>query len=100
MLIKKENPNYNPDLQEREENARHIEITDHQEKNEEFHKAFQIIYAKHDVDDNSEAIQDFLDSGNNSRSSEYLSNRTLTDEERDEIEGEITLDEMQYVLFT
>ena len=31
--------------------------------------------------------------------SEQLTNRTLTDEERDKIEGEITLDEMQYALF-
>ena len=32
-------------------------------------------------------------------SSEYLTNRTLTDEERDKIEGEITLDKMQHALF-
>ena len=31
--------------------------------------------------------------------SEQLANRTLTDEERDKIEGQITLDEMQYALF-
>ena len=31
--------------------------------------------------------------------SEYLTKRTLTNEERDKIEGEITLGEMQYALF-
>ena len=64
MLIKKENPDYNPDLPESYENARFIEIKDCRGINDEFHKAFQKIYAKQVVDDSSEAIQDFLDSGN------------------------------------
>ena len=53
MLIKKENHNYNPDLQENNENGRYIEITDCQGTNKELHKAFQIIYAKQDDDDSS-----------------------------------------------
>ena len=43
--------------------SRHIKITNLQGINDEFHKAFQKIYKKQDVDDSSEAIQDFLDSG-------------------------------------
>ena len=35
MLIKKEDPNYNPDLQESKENAKHIKITDSQGMNED-----------------------------------------------------------------
>ena len=54
-------------MQESEENARHIEITDRQGINEEFHKSFQKIYAKQDVNDSSEAIQEILDSGDNWR---------------------------------
>ena len=40
-------------------------------------------------------MQDILlDSGDDTLSSEYLTNRTLTDKERDKIEGEIMLEEM------
>ena len=99
MLIKKENIDYNPNLPENDENTRYTEVTDHQGINDEFHKAFQKIYAKQNVDDSSEAIQNFLDSVNDTMPSEYLTNRTLTNEERDKIEAEITLDEMQYALF-
>ena len=89
MLIKKEKSEYNPNLPESNENARYIEIKDHQGINNKFHKAFQKIYSKQDVDDSSEAIQDFLDSGNDTKPSEYLTNRTLTNEKRGKIEGEI-----------
>ena len=41
MLVKKENTNYNPNLQESQENAKHIEVKDRQGNNDEFHKAFQ-----------------------------------------------------------
>ena len=78
---------------------KYTEVTDRQGINEEFYKAFQKIYAKQNVDDSSEAIQDFLRSGNDTLPSEQLANRTLTDEERDKIEGEITFDKMQYALF-
>ena len=74
---------------------KYTEVTDRQGINEEFHKAFQKIYAKQNVDDSSEAIQDLLGSGNDALPSEQLANRTLTDEERDKIEGEIMLDKMQ-----
>ena len=59
MLIMKENIDYNPNLPESDENVRYTEVTDCQGINEEFHKAFQKIYAKQNVDDSSEAIQDF-----------------------------------------
>ena len=94
MLTKKKNSEYNPYLPEINENTRYIKIKDCQWINDEFHKAFQKIYAKQDVDDSSEAIQDFLDSGNDKKPSEYLANRTFINEEKDKIEGEITLDEM------
>ena len=99
MLIKKENPNYNPDLRTSKENTRYIEITDCLRINEEFHKAFQKIFAKNDVDDNYEVLN-FLDSGNDTLSSEYLSNRSITEKEKNNIKWETTLDEMQYALFT
>ena len=57
------------------------------------------IYAKQNVDNGSEAIQDIQGCGNDTMPSEQLINRTLTDEERDKIEGEIMLDKMQYALF-
>ena len=77
MLIKRENTNYDPNLPERDENTRYTKVTDRQGINEEFHKAFQKIYAKQDVDDSSEAIQDFLDSGYDTLLSEYLTNRAV-----------------------
>ena len=70
MLIKKENSDYNPDLLESNENARYVEIKDRQGINNEFHKAFQRSCAKQDIDDSSEAIQDFLGSGNDTKPSE------------------------------
>ena len=99
MLTKKKNSEYNPYLPEINENTRYIKIKDCQWINDEFHKAFQKIYAKQDVDDSSEAIQDFLDSGNDTRPSEYITNIALSDAERDKIEGEITLGELEYSLF-
>ena len=72
MLVKKENTKYNPNLPESHENAKHIEIKDRQGINDEFHKAFQKMYAKQEnFDDSSEIIQDFLGSGNNTEQSEY-----------------------------
>ena len=77
-----------------------IEIKDRQGINDEFPRAFQKIYAKQEnVDDSTEAIQDFLDSGNDTRPSEYITNIALSDAERDKIEGEITLGELEYLLF-
>ena len=38
-----------------------------------------------DVDDSSEAIQDFQDSGNDTRPSEYITNIALSDAEKDNI---------------
>ena len=77
-----------------------IEIKDHQGITDEIHKAFQKIYAKQEnVDDSTEAIQDFLGSGNDTEPSEHIINIALSDAERDKIEGEITLKEMEYSLF-
>ena len=64
MLIKKENIDYNPNLPESDEYTRYAEVTDPQSINKEFHKAFQKFYAKQNVDDSSEAIRNFLASGN------------------------------------
>ena len=59
--------------------------------NDEFNQAFQQIYSKQEVEDSSEAIQEFLDSGGNTKPSKYLKTKALTNEESKEIEGEITL---------
>ena len=40
-----------------------VTLTDRQGNNNEFHNAFEKIYKKQGVDDSSEAIQDFLDIG-------------------------------------
>ena len=82
MLVKKDNPEFNPNIPESQNNVKQIEIKDRQGINDEFHRAFQKIYAKQDnVDDSSEAIQDFLDSGNDTRPSEYITNIALSDAE-------------------
>ena len=100
MLVKKENAEFNPNLPESPNNLKHVEIKDRQGINDEFHRAFQQIYAKQDnVDDSSEAIQDFLNSGNDTMPSVYISNVALSDAERDRAEGEITLEELEYSLF-
>ena len=74
-------------------------ITDRQGINDEFHQAFQKIYSKQEVEDSSEAIQEFLDSGGDTKPSEYLKSKALTNEERESIEGEITLFELNHALF-
>ena len=84
MLVKKENTEFNPNLPESHDNLKHVEIKDRQGINDEFHRAFQKIYAKQEnVDDSSEAIQDFLNSGNDTMPSVYISNVALSDAERD-----------------
>ena len=60
----------------------------------EFHSAFHQIYSRQDVDDSSEAIKEFFDSGGDTKSPEYLNSKVLADEESKGIEGEITLSEM------
>ena len=54
-------------------------------------KRFKKYTKKQDVDDSSEAIQDFLDSGDDMLPSEYLNNRVLTEEESNKIEGKYSL---------
>ena len=48
--------------------------------NDEFQEAFQKIYSKQEVEDSSEAIQEFIDSGSNTKPSEYLKSKALTAE--------------------
>ena len=68
--------------------------------NDEFHRAFPKNYAKQEnVDDSTEAIQDFLNSGDDTLPSAYISNIALSDAERDRAEGEITMVELEYSLF-
>ena len=64
------NPNYDPTKVESEENSWLMPITDCQGINDEFHQAFQKIYSKQDVEDNSEAIQEFLVSKGDTKPSE------------------------------
>ena len=99
-MLKKENTEFNPNLPESQDNPKQIEIKDRQGINDEFHRAFQKIYARQEtVDDSTEAIQDFLNSGNDTLPSEYISNIALSDAERDRAEGEITMQELEYALF-
>ena len=87
-LVKKENTEFNPNLPESHDNAKHNDIRDRQGINDEINRAFQKIYAKQDnVDDSTEAIQDFMGSGNDTRPSEHIINIALSDAERDKIEG-------------
>ena len=46
MLVKKENTDFNPNLPESQDNPKHVEIKDRQGINDEFHRAFQKIYAR------------------------------------------------------
>ena len=64
-----------------------------------FHLAFQKMYSKQDVEDSSEAIQEFLDSDGDTKPSEYLTSKALTNGESNSIEGEITLTELNHALF-
>ena len=99
ILLNKSNPNFDPTQEENDGNPRLMPITDRQGINDEFHQAFQKIYSKQEVDDSSEAIQDFLDSGGDTRPSEYLNSKALTNEDSKSMEGEITLTELNHALF-
>ena len=87
ILLNKDNPNYDPTKAESKENSWLIPITDRQGINNEFHQAFQKIYSKLDVEDSSEAIQEFLDSGADTKPSEHLKSIALINEESDSIES-------------
>ena len=96
MFVKKENTDFKPNLPESQDNLKHVEIKDRQGINDEFHRAFQKIYARQEnVDDSTEAIQDFLNSGDDTLPSAYISNIALSDAERDRAEGEITMQELE-----
>ena len=63
ILLNKNNPHFNPNLEESAENPKLVPVTDREGISQEFHQAFTQIYKKQDVDDNAEAIQAFLESG-------------------------------------
>ena len=99
ILLNRSNPNFDPTMAESNENSRLMPITDRQGINDEFHQAFQKIHSKQDVEDSSEAMQEFLDSCGDTRLSEYLKSKALTNEESESMEGEITLTELNHALF-
>ena len=94
ILLNKTNPEYNPNLEENAANPKLIPITDREGISQEFHQAFTQIYKKQDVEDNAEAIQGFLESGGDTKPMEYLRSKALTQKESNQIEGEITMDEL------
>ena len=67
--MNKNNPNHDPSKEESEENPRLVPITDCQSINDEFHRAFQKLYNKQEVEDSFEAIQEFLYSGGDNKPS-------------------------------
>ena len=69
ILLNKDNPNYDPTKAETDENTLLVPITDHQGINDKFHQAFQKIYIKQEVEDSSDAIQEFLYSGGDNKPS-------------------------------
>ena len=97
ILLNKTNPNFDPTIEENDRNPRLMPITDRQGINDEFHQAFQKIYSKQEVEDSPEAIQEFLDSGGDTKPSEYLKSKALTNEESESMEG--TLTELNHALF-
>ena len=89
----------NPTIEENDRNPRLTPITDRQGINDEFHQAFQKIYSKQEVEDSPKAIQEFLDSGGDTKPSEYLNSKALTKDESESMEGEITLTKLNHALF-
>ena len=98
-MLNKDNPNYDRTKAESDGNIQLMPVTDRQVINDEFHQSFQNIYSKQEVEDSSEVIQEFLDSSRDTKPSEYLKSKALIDEESNGIEGEITLNEVNYALF-
>ena len=49
---------------------------------DQFHKVFQKIYNKQDVDDSSEAIKECLDSCGDIKPSKYLKSKALIDKKK------------------
>ena len=72
--MNKNNPNFDPSNKEIEETPGLVPIRNHQSINDKFHQAFQYIYSKQEVEDNSEVIQDLLDSGGDTVSLRNTSN--------------------------
>ena len=99
ILLNKNNPNFDPTMEEIDRNPRLMPIKDRQGINDEFHQAFQKIYSKQEVEDSPEAIQEFLDSGGDAQPSEYLNSKALTKEESESIDEEITLTKLNHALF-
>ena len=84
ILLNKDNPNYDPTKAESDGITRLVPITDRQGINDEFHQAFQKIYSKEDVENSSEATQEFLDSGDDTKPSDTSNPKsTLTKKARE-----------------
>ena len=99
ILLNKNNPHFNPNLEESAENPKLVPVTDREGISQEFHQAFTQIYKKQEVDDNAEAIQEFIESGGDTKPMEYLRSKALTQDESNKIEGEITMAELEFALF-
>ena len=74
-------------------------VTDRQGINDEFQQVFQKVYSKQDIEDSLGVIQEFVNSSGDTMPLEYLKSKALTNQESESIEGEITLNEVNYTLF-
>ena len=61
-------------------------------------QVLQKTYNKQDVDNSSEAIQDFLDNGGDIKPSEYPKSKALNNEERKGMDSKMTLCKLEYAI--
>ena len=98
ILVKKENPKYDPTKEENNTNPQLMSVTDRQRVNEEFHMAsLKITRSKMLM--TVLQLSGNVDIGADTIPSEYLNHKVLTEEESNGIESEITHDELQYARF-
>ena len=99
MVLKIPNENFDPNLPEGGQNQKTIQTTDRRNIQEKFRHDLKAIYAKQEVDNDKNSIENFLNSQGDHLPYLKLKNRAIPNDIRKAMEGVITEEELKTCLF-
>ena len=98
-VLKIPNENFDPNLPEGSQNLKTIQTTDRKKIQDKFRTDFQAIYAKQEIDNDENSIENFLNSYGDHLPYLKLKNRAIPNNIREGMEGIITENELKTCLF-
>ena len=100
MNLRIKNPNHNPNLPDSNINFPYIDVTENKQIYSELHDTFRQIYKEQpNLDTSQNALEDFLNSDNDTEPLKELNKRKLTLNQSRKMEGLLTTKELTYSLF-